>query len=32
MNGMKAGAWLRGMMTGVVMDGMKIANKHMTHL
>ena len=32
MNGTPAGVWMNGMMTGVVLDGMKIVKKHMTHL
>ena len=31
-NGMTAGVWMNGTMTEVVLDGMKIVNKHMTHL
>ena len=29
---MTAGVWKNGTMTGVVLDGMKIVNKHVTHL
>ena len=32
MNGTTAGVWMNGMMIGVVLDGMKIANKRTTHL
>ena len=32
MNGTTAGIWMNGMMTGVRLDGMKILNKHVTHL
>ena len=31
-NGTTAGGRMNGMMTGVVLDGMKIVNRHMTHL
>ena len=31
-NGTTAGFWMNGMMTGVLLDGMTIVNKRMTHL
>ena len=27
-----AGVWMNGMMTGVLLDGMKVVNERMTHL
>ena len=32
MNGTTAGVRMNGMMTGVVLDGMKMVNRHMAHL